>query len=171
MYLKSSSLLKKLLKMDMLTQLKDLSTSISNSIRPNLSIINSKKYKGRRPKLPKLINWERSIKMTLPFGKQQNQENQNGTLLGDKEDLAGILNAQQWLIQFLDKTWIFTQGELTWSFLITRMRWLNHKLIITIQTGWNTLFMSVTWRFLTQKQDSSKRCQNQRKTFSPFNKY
>jgi hypothetical protein len=52
------------------------------------------------------------IRMTLLFGKQQNQKNLSGLPLGEKDDLAGILSAQQWPALSLEKEWTFTLEEL-----------------------------------------------------------
>lgn len=53
-------------------------------------------------KLRKLMKITRKkIKKILRCGKLQKLENRRGTLSGEKADLAGILNALQWPLQYL----------------------------------------------------------------------
>ena len=54
---------------------------------------------------------KKEINKILYFGKPQSQMSQNGSLLGDREDQAGILNALLWPHLFWEKILIFTQEE------------------------------------------------------------
>jgi hypothetical protein len=56
---------------------------------------------------------KRKIKKILLYGKPPKLTSLNGLHHGDKVDLDGILNVQQWHIKFLDTKWIFILEVLT----------------------------------------------------------
>lgn len=78
---------------------------------------------------------KRGTNKILHFGKLLNQKNLFGLHLGAMEDLAGILNAQPWLVKFWERILIFIQVESILSSLIIRMSWLNLKHSMIKQTG------------------------------------
>lgn len=88
------------------------STLILKLINKSLSMVNSRELKMLKLKNSKRIKREKKeTKRTSPSGKLPSQKNQNGLHHGVKADQDGILNAQPWLFQFLDKKWIFIQVE------------------------------------------------------------
>ena len=103
------------------TQLKDQFTLISDNIKQSLSMVNSKESNKPKQNNQKQMNLERKIKTILPCGKQQNQENHSGLLLGEMEDQGGISNALQWQDLFSENKWIFTQEASTSYFPIMKM--------------------------------------------------
>jgi hypothetical protein len=82
-----------------------------------------------------MIREKRETKKILHFGKLPNQKNLFGPHLGEMEDLAGILNAQPWLVKFWERILTFILVESTLSSLTIRMSWLNLKHSMIKQTG------------------------------------
>lgn len=90
---------------------KDLSTSISNNMRPNSNTENSRELKVLKLKRHSAMSWARRTRTTLHFGKQLNQESLSGPRLGEMDGPDGILSALRWSGKRWARESIFTLVE------------------------------------------------------------
>ena len=89
--------------MIMPTNLMALSTSTLRIIGKNLSMGSSKEWSKQRLKNNKKMRKnKKETNKILSYGKLQSQESLHGSLNGEKGDLDGISNVQQWLHKSLD---------------------------------------------------------------------
>ena len=124
---------------DQFTLISKLTEKSSNM--ENLKESNKLKHKTNKP----IKREKREINKILLYGRLLNQMNQNGHLLGEKEDQDGILNVLLWLSLFWDKRWIYTLEVLILFSHIMKMNLHNLKLIIMKHNGQITSSMLVTY--------------------------
>ncbi|XP_035933005.1 putative cysteine--tRNA ligase, mitochondrial isoform X2 [Halichoerus grypus] len=72
---------------------------------------------------------------TLPCGRQPNPRRCFGTLLGEREDLAGTSNVPPSQVWCLEASWTSTRAGSIWPFRITRMKSPSVRLSINAGSG------------------------------------